>query len=98
MDLLLPKNDAESKLLRIAQCQSSAPVGSFVGSCGINFERSSSIRLYSNWCAPPTFGCLLLIVPLEDEMDVAVKNLGAIAAYYNISCLFLSYSWPFFQF
>jgi pre-mRNA-splicing helicase BRR2 len=23
---------------------------------------------------------------LEDEMDVSVKNLGAIAAYYNISC------------
>ncbi len=32
---------------------------------------------------------------LEDEMDVSVKNLGAIAAYYNISCTFLPYDCSF---
>ena len=37
-------------------------------------------------------------IDLEDEMDVSALNLGMIAAYYNISCLYLSYSWPFFQF
>ena len=31
-------------------------------------------------------------IDLEDEMDVSALNLGMIAAYYNISCLFLSYS------
>ena len=30
-------------------------------------------------------------------MDVSALNLGMIAAYYNISCLYLSYSWPFFS-
>jgi len=29
-------------------------------------------------------------IDLEDEMDVSALNLGMIAAYYNISCLFLS--------
>jgi pre-mRNA-splicing helicase BRR2 len=37
-------------------------------------------------------------IDLEDEMDVSALNLGMIAAYYNISCLCLSYSWSFFQF
>lgn len=29
----------------------------------------------------------------EDEMDVAPLNLGMIAAYYNISCMFISEGW-----
>lgn len=28
-------------------------------------------------------------------MDVSALNLGMIAAYYNISCLYLLYSWSF---
>ena len=36
-------------------------------------------------------------IDLEDEMDVSALNLGMIATYYNISCLYISYSWPFFS-